>query len=114
MPLRWAAWHASGGRSPDCLLRPRSPGCLSDCGSYAFGGGCQHASLETALSCTGAARLPAVVLLVKNLRRRRRSVRVPTQSLARCYETASRWDERRLATIERFPRARAATSSTTE
>jgi hypothetical protein len=30
---------ASGGRSPDWLQRPRSPGCLSDCGSYAFGGG---------------------------------------------------------------------------
>src|SRR5258708_37880665 len=38
MPLRWAAGLV-GGRSPDCLLRPRSPGCLSDCGSYAFGGG---------------------------------------------------------------------------
>src|SRR5215472_10149173 len=55
------------GRSPDYLL-PCSPRCLSDCGSYAFGG--DPSSDAAALSCTGSDRLPTAANDVKGGRGR--------------------------------------------
>src|SRR5262249_5700254 len=51
VPLRWTAADAQARSLSRCYIRPGSPLCLSDCGSYAFGG---RASSEpgTALSCT--------------------------------------------------------------
>jgi len=57
MPLRWAVSKQSSGHSPDWLLRPRGPGCLSDRGSYAFGGGSRTSDARSRTLLHGRAKV---------------------------------------------------------
>src|SRR6266542_6140287 len=107
MPLRWTARIYCGRPLSRLVATPAQSSVPERLRELRLRRRVERQTFDVALSCTGTARLPAVVLLVKNLRRRRRSVRARTQSLTRRCETASRRDERRLAAIERFPRARA-------